>query len=96
MSLNWQETITKPFRKILCYYTNPTHSIQIVRVTNSKNLNFEKVIFPQQRILFETTSEGQLEIYTSQIGEQKIAQIIPCQNLQVELETIPLAEQKYA
>ncbi|MGF1538958.1 MAG: DUF1830 domain-containing protein [Pleurocapsa sp.] len=96
MSSNWQETIAKPISKMLCYYTNTTHKMQIIGVTNSNNLNFTKIIFPRQRILFETTPEGQLEIYTSSVGEQKIAQIIPCQNLQVDVETMLIAEHKSA
>jgi hypothetical protein len=86
MSSNWQETIAK----ILCYYTNSTDRVQIIRVTNSHNFNFQKIVFPQQRILFETASQGQLEIYTEGLGKEKIALIIPCQNLQVEQKTMSL------
>jgi hypothetical protein len=57
--------------------------MQLIRVTDSRNLNLEKIVFPQQRILFETRYEGRLEIYTSQAGMARLAQIIPCQNLQV-------------
>ena len=86
MLSNWQAatTHTKPISKMLCYYTNSTRKMQIIRVANSGDLNLEKIVFHQQRILFEATAEGQLEVYTSQAGEKRIAQIIPCQNLQVE------------
>lgn len=83
MSSNWQATTTKPITTILCYYTNSSSKMQLIRVTDSRNLNLEKIVFPQQRILFETIYEGQLEIYTSQAGTARLVQIIPCQNLQV-------------
>jgi hypothetical protein len=86
MSSNWQQAIAK----ILCYYTNSTDKIQVIRATNSDYFNFQKIVFPRQRILFETTSEGQLEIYTEELKKEKIARIIPCQNLQVELKTMSL------
>lgn len=49
--------------KILCYYTNSTPKIQLIRVLDGHNCNYEKVVFPQQRILFATTLEGRLEVY---------------------------------
>ncbi|MDJ0636588.1 MAG: DUF1830 domain-containing protein [Xenococcaceae cyanobacterium MO_188.B29] len=106
MSSNWQAATinTKPISKMLCYYTNSTRQMQIIRVTNSEDLNLEKIVFHQQRILFEATAEGLLEIYTSQAGKKRIAQIIPCQNLQVDrvdrqetaIETFTLQKNKSA
>ncbi len=96
MLSTWQQNIAKPISKILCYYTNSTSKMQILRVNISNNLDFEKIVFPRQRILFETIPEGQLEVYTSQVGKPKIAQIIPCQNLQVDFENMSLDEQKSA
>ena len=46
-------------------------------------LNLEKIVFPQQRILFEAMSEAQLEIYNSLSEDLRIAKIIPCRNLEV-------------
>lgn len=83
MSLNWQTSTAKPSVNILCWYTNNTQKIQLMRVTNNQNINLEKIVFPQERTLFEATTEGQLEIYTSQVEKRKSAQIIPCQKLQV-------------
>ena len=84
MSLNLRSATVNPTTKILCYYTNSTSKIQIIRITKTDKLNLEKIIFPRQRILFEATIEGQLEIHTSQAGEKRITQIVPCQNLRAE------------
>ncbi|WP_041620448.1 DUF1830 domain-containing protein [Stanieria cyanosphaera] len=89
---------------MLCYYINPTNKIQLIRVIKDRHLNqrsdaaaqmnsvvisdFEKIIFPQQRILFEAMPEAQLEIYYSQGKNPKIAQTIPCQNLKVNCPTV--------
>ncbi len=83
MSLNWHRTTTNLTSKKLCYYTNYSQTIQLVRVSHSGNLNLEKIVFPQQRILFETMPEGQLEIYTRQGRSTKCLEIIPCHILQV-------------
>ena len=83
MSSNLQGTTTDLTSKMLCYYTNSSLTMQLVRVSHSGNLNLEKIVFARQRILFEAMSEGQLEIYTGQAGSPKCLKIIPCNSLQV-------------
>ncbi len=83
MSSNWQAATAEPVSTILCYYTNSTRKMQLIRVTDSQNLYLEKIVFPQQRILLEALPKGKLEIYTNQAGNPRCVQIIPCQNLQV-------------
>ena len=84
MSLNLRSATVNPTAKILCYYTNSTSKVQIIRVTKAEKLNLEKIIFPRQRVLFEATTEEQLEIHTNQAGKKRIAQIVPCQNLRAD------------
>jgi hypothetical protein len=67
--------------KILCYYTNSTPKIQLIRVLDGHNCNYERVVFPQQRILFETTPEGRLEVYLERVGNSVLEQTFSCQNL---------------
>ena len=54
--------------RILCSYTNSTKQIQMIRITNIPNCDFEKIVFPQQRLMFEADSEAELEIYSEIIG----------------------------
>ena len=68
---------------MLCYYANTTDRIQLIRVVKDRCLNLEKIVFPQQRILFEAMSESQLEIYNSQSPKLRIAKIIPCRDLEI-------------
>ena len=68
---------------ILCSYLNSTNKVQLIRVWNGRNYSLEKIIFPQERILFEATSVGILEIHAKRKGRQLLEDIFSCSNLQV-------------
>ncbi|MDJ0549541.1 MAG: DUF1830 domain-containing protein, partial [Microcystis sp. M49637_WE12] len=53
---------------ILCCYVNATNHIQIVRITNIANWYFERVVFPGQRLVFETLADAFLEIHTGMMA----------------------------
>ncbi|HLO51412.1 MAG TPA: DUF1830 domain-containing protein [Kamptonema sp.] len=76
--------------RVLCYYANPTKQIQIVRITNIANWYFEKVVFPQQRLMFEAVPEAVLEISTGTIASSLLSEKIPCHLLCVKEEVTPL------
>ncbi len=65
----------------LCCYVNRTDQIQIGRIVNIEQWYFEKVIFPQQRLLFDAPLEAELEIYANDIAETTR---ICCKDLLVE------------
>ena len=69
---------------ILCCYVNATSKIQVVRITNVQNWYFERVIFPGQRLMFETPPEGQLEIHTGMMASAILSDTIPCERLAVD------------
>jgi hypothetical protein len=52
--------------RILCSYTNVTHSLQIIRLKYSPGLHWERVVFPGQHLMFEAAPEAKLEIYFSE------------------------------
>ncbi len=67
---------------ILCYYTNTTAVLQTACVSGSADIAFERIVFPQQRLLFEAPLDATLEVRTcSSIGETIVQ--IPCLQLQV-------------
>lgn len=74
---------TAKLSPMLCCYINTTNKIQLIRVIKDRCLSLEKVIFPQQRILFEAMPKAQLEIHNSSSKKLKIAQIIPCEDLKI-------------
>lgn len=69
---------------IVCCYVNATSRIQIGRITNVPNWYFERVIFPGQRLVFETLPQAQLEIHSGAMASAILADIIPCDQLRIE------------
>ena len=87
-SANMASSETAPrslVNRILCYYTNSTHQLQIAKLSGSANLKLERVVFPKQRILFEATPDALMEIYIySEPDGVTLLNTIPCQILHVQ------------
>lgn len=73
---------------ITCCYINATSRMQIARITNIPNWYFERVVFPGQRLIFETMPESLLEIHSGAMASSILADTIPCDRLQIEDEII--------
>jgi hypothetical protein len=71
---------------MLCCYVNATSKIQIVRITNIPNWYFERVVFPGQRLVFESVPGAQLEIHSGMMASAILADTIPCSRLRIEAE----------
>ncbi|PSB22221.1 DUF1830 domain-containing protein [Phormidesmis priestleyi ULC007] len=83
--------------RLLCCYVNVTSQIQIARISNIPNWYFERVVFPGQRLLFETCSDAHLEIHTGMMASAILSDTIACSSLRVpeEPEIItPVQEQE--
>lgn len=65
----------------LCCYTNHTSHIQVIRLVNQSHTNWQRVIFPGDRFLFEADSESNLEIVN-----QVVYSLVNCRKLIVKLE----------
>jgi hypothetical protein len=77
--------------KIVCCYVNATSKIQVGRISNIPNWYFERVVFPGQRLIFETVPEAQLEIHTGMMASAILSDTISCRELWVEeVEPSPL------
>ena len=66
---------------IICCYVNATSRMQIARITNIPNWYFERVVFPGQRLVFEASPEGMLEIHTGMMASSILSDTIPCTRL---------------
>ncbi|AFZ45657.1 protein of unknown function DUF1830 [Halothece sp. PCC 7418] len=75
-----------PSKHILCCYFNATSSIQVVRISNIENWYFERVVFPGQRLVFESLPEAMLEIHTGMMASAILSDQIPCSRLAVKEE----------
>lgn len=70
-------------RQIVCCYVNATSKIQIARITNIQNWYFERVVFPGQRLVFESFAEALLEIHTGMMASAILSDKIPCNRLRI-------------
>ncbi|MEM8610860.1 MAG: DUF1830 domain-containing protein [Cyanobacteria bacterium P01_H01_bin.105] len=68
----------------LCCYVNDSSKIQVVRITNISNWYFERVVFPGQRLMFESNIEGQLEIHSGSMASSILEDTVPCIRLRIE------------
>jgi len=75
--------------QILCCYINATSKIQVARITNVSDWYFERVVFPGQRLLFETVPKAILEIHTGMMASSILSDSIPCGQLEVEAPEPP-------
>lgn len=80
--------------KILCFYSNDTSYIQIVRLRNIENWNYERVVFPKERFFFEAERDAQLEIYMCEMDKKILSAIVPCDRIQVNEENSVLESGK--
>ncbi len=71
---------------LLCCYVNVTSKIQIARITNVSDWYFERVVFPGQRLLFESPVSGNLEIHTGMMASAILSDTIPCERLAIDNE----------
>jgi Domain of unknown function (DUF1830) len=73
--------------RILCYYVNDTKQLQIAQIVNVSGLQFQRLVFPNQRFLFEATSGAILEIYIETTQNSTPSKRIACAQLQVNRRT---------
>lgn len=71
---------------VLCCYVNATSKIQVVRISNIANWYFERVVFPGQRLIFESTSEALLEIHSGMMASSILSDTVPCDRLRIEVD----------
>ena len=70
--------------RILCCYVNATSQIQVARITNISNWYFERVVFPGQRLVFESEPHGVLEIHSGMMASAILSDTIPCSKLALQ------------
>ncbi|MDY7005698.1 MAG: DUF1830 domain-containing protein [Cyanobacteriota bacterium] len=74
----------KQAQKILCFYVNTTHKIQIARISDPNNEYWEHTVFPGERFLFEAIPDAELEIHQSLENGEIICERLLCKDLKVD------------
>jgi len=64
---------------LLCFYVNTTSRIQIIRLTNLDNFDWQRVVFPGQRLMFEAVPSALLEIKPAEV----VTILISCTRLRI-------------
>lgn len=70
---------------ILCYYINDTADMQIIRLVSESAYYFERIVFPEERVLFEAFLDSYLEIHSPFPDETRITRS-ECRLFQVHEE----------
>lgn len=72
--------------KVLCQYHNDTRHIQVARIENIPHQPYEyleRVVFPGNRLVFETFPHAWLNIYTGELCSALLAERILCDRLRL-------------
>lgn len=69
---------------MLCYYANNTENLQNIRIDRWRSKPFERIVFPQQRILFTALPKAYLEISTNYAGKGTVSRQVSCETLRIE------------
>lgn len=77
--------------RILCCYVNHDRHLKVARIINIADWYFERVVFPGERLLFESVSQAHLEIYAMMLSTVALVEITACDRLAV---TEPQTNQK--
>ena len=64
---------------LLCAYINLTSQIQVAKIPG--NPEFEKVIFPDEKLLFDAPEASELKLFIEIAGKTSLFASIPCQQL---------------
>jgi hypothetical protein len=69
---------------VLCCYLNASSRIQVVRLSHLSEGDWEHILFPGQRFMFEAPPETMLQVYKSPVLSATSPEYIRCQTLQVQ------------
>lgn len=67
----------------LCSYQNQTSTIQVIRIADLPERQFERVVFPGQRLMFYAPGQARLKVYTSSQAGALLADSLVCDRIRV-------------
>ncbi|WP_026100860.1 DUF1830 domain-containing protein [Synechococcus sp. PCC 7336] len=71
---------TKPPLR-LCYYFNASDRVQVAKLSSGSHRDWEKVVFPCDRILFDAPEDALLEVYASNDRQAVLTHRLSCREL---------------
>ncbi|BAU66866.1 hypothetical protein STA3757_42720 [Stanieria sp. NIES-3757] len=68
--------------QIFCCYVNQTKKIQLIKISNNCNENWQQIVLPGECFSFKALLKSELEIYDDQ-NSTSIIDVIPCPKLEI-------------
>lgn len=84
----FQSGVTVLGEQRLCHYYNSTTQMKILRYPGSDQNYLERVVFPDQRLLFEANPCDLLEVYTCGLTGCILSEQIKCDRILVQERTL--------
>ncbi len=69
---------------MFCYYKNQTQTPQVLQISNIENWYFEKLVLPQEGVVFEAPEMAQLQIHYQSPLDRIEPEVIPCAHIRVK------------
>ncbi len=63
-------------------YVNATSRLQVVRIENVPEWQFERVVFPGQRLFIEVKPDAVLDVYSGTMATAMLEERIACETLE--------------
>jgi hypothetical protein len=73
---------------LLCFYINRTHETQIARFTRGSKQSHDRLVRPNEHLLFEALPGEMLEIYVLTVDRTMLLRTLDCRDLTVSTELI--------
>lgn len=79
----YQPPVEIESQEILCQYHNSTSNLQVIKINNIPGYDWEKVVFPGQRLFFYTFKQAELSIYSTAQINTILVDTIACEKLKI-------------
>ena len=73
--------VAAPAPTRLCYYFNPSSRVQVAKLVGRSLNDWERVVFPRDRILFDAPESAWLEVYSQDDRQTVLEQRLSCSQL---------------
>ena len=68
LSLLPPDTAERDPLQMLCYYCNQTPRLQMIRASNTAEVCFEKLIYPDEGVIFLMSQQSYLDVHSTVLG----------------------------
>ena len=81
MSVTYLKSIVETATPVLCYYTNTRDRVQVIRLDDGSDRNWQRVVFPRERLMFDALATAVLEVYEGGEDGDRLFERLDCREL---------------